>query len=175
MPHGSAGQTDSLGPACLEGHSEGQQAPRAPCCESSATLNAKMLKACLRPSCRAAQGQQPQQEKHQSLCKWLTWSIDACVFPACPPYGHRGCHYPSHDSSGEKKDHKQPSGTRLHPSQHTVMAFNDSPGSFSSGVCLRVYSGPPTCLPLTGTLSLPPKPPIRENTPLLALAVGDSG
>ena len=45
MPHGSAGQTDSLSPACLEG----QQAPHAPCCESSATLNAKMLKACLRP------------------------------------------------------------------------------------------------------------------------------
>lgn len=127
----------------------------------------------LRPSCRAAQGQQPQQEKHQSLCKWLAWSIDACVFPACPPCGHRGYRHPSHDSG--KKDHKQPSGTRLHPSQHTVMAFNDSPGSFSSGVYSGSTVGPPRACTAHGHFVTTPKPPIRENTPLLALAVGILG
>lgn len=92
------------------------------------------------------------------------------LFPASPPYGHRGCHYPSHDSSGEKKDHKKPSGTRLHHGKHTVMAFDDSPGSFLSGVCLRVYSGPPRCLLLRGHFVTTP-----PDAPLLAPAVEDSG
>lgn len=166
----SGDQTDGLS---LEGHSRGQQAPRTPYCESSATLNAKMLKACLRlelqgsPMPSASAGKTPLRVSASDSRGAETF---VCSQPPCLT-GAGSAITPGMTAVGRKETMRSPPGPDSTMAS-TVTAFNNSPGRFSSGVCLGLQWAPPHACCFMGTLSLPPKTPHSGERPTLSSGRG---